>query len=204
MNKRGPKPPVEVNTDKLCLYGCGQTAKFQNRSGNLMCSRSANMCPSNILKNSLAIKEAHQDGRCIRAANLTKDQLANNKGKRYAEFGVPGKGQFKNALISERGHKCEMCGNAEWLGHKITLELEHTDGNRQNNTKDNLKLLCPNCHSVTPTWRGRNKNKGQKYVSDSEFKQALLESPNIRQALLKLGLTAKAGNYKRAYELLRV
>ena len=44
--------------------------------------------------------------------------------------------------------KCEVCGNTEWLGKKLPLELHHIDGNHFNNTLDNLQILCPNCHSV--------------------------------------------------------
>jgi hypothetical protein len=62
---------------------------------------------------------------------------------------------IKKRLIKERGHKCETCRNTEWLSEPITLELEHCDGNNRNNAKDNLKLLCPNCHSQTKTWRRR-------------------------------------------------
>jgi len=57
-------------------------------------------------------------------------------------------------------YKCgnESCGISDWKGKPITLELEHIDGNKYNNRLENLKLLCPNCHSQTKTWRGR-KNK---------------------------------------------
>jgi hypothetical protein len=52
--------------------------------------------------------------------------------------------------------KCERCGLDSWLGEKITIELEHVDGDNKNNTIENLMFLCPNCHSYTDTWRGRN------------------------------------------------
>lgn len=64
---------------------------------------------------------------------------------------------LKIRLVSERGHMCEVCGNSWWLEEKIPLELHHVDGNRVNNLPDNLQLLCPNCHAMTDTWRGRNK-----------------------------------------------
>lgn len=67
--------------------------------------------------------------------------------------------QIKKHLIVERDHKCEMCNLATWLNQPITLELEHSDGDKYNNDRANLKLLCPNCHSQTKTWRGR-KNIG--------------------------------------------
>lgn len=110
-------------------------------------------------------------------------------------------GTIKNLLIRERGHVCECCGLNVWLGAPITIELEHVDGNGLHNNRENLKLLCPNCHSQTDTWKGKNKNFSRKKVSDQEFTEALRKSRTIRQALLTLGLTAKGANYKRAYDL---
>ena len=61
-------------------------------------------------------------------------------------------------LLAEgiKEHKCECCGNSEWLGRKIVLELHHIDGNRNNNSLDNLILLCPNCHSMTDNFKSKN------------------------------------------------
>lgn len=55
---------------------------------------------------------------------------------------------------------CYSCGIEIWLGKPISLELEHIDGDRMNNSRDNLTLLCPNCHAQTDTYRGRNINAG--------------------------------------------
>jgi hypothetical protein len=54
-------------------------------------------------------------------------------------------------------HKCNNCELTDWLGNPIPLELEHIDGNSSNNKLENLELLCPNCHSLTDTYRGKNK-----------------------------------------------
>jgi hypothetical protein len=51
---------------------------------------------------------------------------------------------------------CDDCKLAEWRGGPIPLELDHKDGDRSNNELGNLRLLCPNCHALTPTYRGRN------------------------------------------------
>lgn len=67
---------------------------------------------------------------------------------------------------------------------------------------DNLVLLCPNCHSYTDNWRGKNINTGKAKIEEQDYVDALRNSPNIRQALLKLGLTAKGANYIRARELI--
>ena len=56
-------------------------------------------------------------------------------------------------------HKCENCGLTEWLGQPIPLELHHKDGNPHNNVLENYVLLCPNCHAMTDSYRGKNSKK---------------------------------------------
>lgn len=56
-------------------------------------------------------------------------------------------------------HKCYSCSLTEWQGQKIPIELEHKDGNPCNNELTNLTLLCPNCHALTSTYRGKNKKR---------------------------------------------
>ena len=67
-------------------------------------------------------------------------------------------------LIEEgvKEHKCEGCGLTEWRGQKISLELEHKNGNNLDHRIENLEVLCPNCHSQTPTYRGKNKGVSQR------------------------------------------
>lgn len=52
---------------------------------------------------------------------------------------------------------CECCGLSEWLNKKISLHLDHIDGDNTNNLLSNLRWLCPNCHSQTETYCGKNK-----------------------------------------------
>ena len=60
---------------------------------------------------------------------------------------------IKKYLIITKGHKCELCELTKWCNIKIPLEVHHTDGNYKNNNIDNLQLICPNCHSLTPNYR---------------------------------------------------
>ena len=56
--------------------------------------------------------------------------------------------------------KCESCGIEDtWNGKDIVLELDHINGDRKDNSLENLRILCPNCHSQTKTFRGRNHKK---------------------------------------------
>ena len=102
-------------------------------------------------------------------------------------------------LITLRGQKCECCGITEWLGNPIKLEVHHLDGDRFNNELENLELLCPNCHAYTETYCRKTTTI---VVEDEVLAQALKDSPNIRQALIKVGMTPKGGNYTRARELI--
>ena len=54
-------------------------------------------------------------------------------------------------------YQCNCCLLKEWQGKPIPLELHHKDGNNKNNNLSNLELLCPNCHSQTENFRGKNK-----------------------------------------------
>lgn len=75
---------------------------------------------------------------------------------------VPGD-RLKRALISVgRREVCEDCGiPSTWRGLPLPLEVDHLDGDWRNNLPANLRLLCPNCHSATDTYRGRNKRSGR-------------------------------------------
>ena len=107
------------------------------------------------------------------------------------------------ALTALRGWRCENCGLTEWQGQKVPHEVHHIDGDELNSVLENLQVLCPNCHALTNNYKGKNQKKqdGLK-VSEEALVEALREAPNIRQALLRVGLTAKGANYTRANELI--
>jgi len=91
------------------------------------------------------------------------DKWKNNK-----VSGLKGEYQISNHiktyLFNKYKNKCAKCGWGETnqYTNKIPLEVEHIDGNYKNNLEENLILLCPNCHSLTATYKGANLNKGRK------------------------------------------
>ena len=68
---------------------------------------------------------------------------------------------LRKALVRKYGHICMGCELTDWMEQPIILELDHVDGNYENNSIKNLRLICPNCHSQTMTYKNRNKGKGR-------------------------------------------
>lgn len=83
-------------------------------------------------------------------------------------------------LVAE-GYKeycCEICGITDWMGKPISLQLDHLDGNHNNNALENLRVVCPNCHSQTETYAGKNIDRSQS--------KRIQRVKNIRQKTLRL------------------
>lgn len=116
----------------------------------------------------------------IQEYNLDTTQLDINRSKLFSECAISTHNKIKmpledifngknpkyqsskllKRLIKEgyKEQKCEICGVNEWLNKPLTLQLHHKDGNKENYSLDNLQILCPNCHSQTDTYAGRNNN----------------------------------------------
>jgi Zn finger protein HypA/HybF involved in hydrogenase expression len=83
------------------------------------------------------------------------------------QYGKILKGEtLKNNLLKYKKmeYRCAECGNnGVWRDKEIKLEVDHIDGDNKNNTIENLRFLCPNCHSQTPTFRGRGRQWTKPY-----------------------------------------
>lgn len=68
--------------------------------------------------------------------------------------------KLKNRLLKEgiKNNKCEICDqNGIWKNKPLNCELDHIDGNDSNHKLENLRMICPNCHSQTETFRSKNR-----------------------------------------------
>lgn len=145
---------------------------------------------------------SHFTGQAWNKGNFDYDRFQNGNAIKSANM--------VDAIVALRGHKCENCGLETWLEQPITLEVHHKDGEHLNNELDNLQLLCPNCHSYTENWRGKNiqitqekkEVKKKEPVSDEVLVESLRTHTSVRQALIAVGLTGAGGNYDRAYNLI--
>jgi 5-methylcytosine-specific restriction endonuclease McrA len=173
--------------------------KFCSRS----CANSKEQTPEIRKKKSDALK-----GKPVNRINIEKwkENIKQYWLEKYLNtpFDQLGMENRRRRVFEEQRMSCARCGISEWLNSPLTLELDHKDGNSENNVRENLEGLCPNCHSLTDTWRGRNKPavNGKITISDEELLEHLTNTDNIRQGLLSAGLAAKGGNYNRAKRLL--
>lgn len=105
---------------------------------------------------------------------------------------------IRNKLIPQ---ECSICKNdGLWLDKKLILQLDHIDGNRYNNELNNLRFLCPNCHSQQLT---SNRKKPSLRLDLESVKTILPECESKRQVLLKLGKAEANANYAALDKLFR-
>ena len=97
---------------------------------------------------------------------------------------------IKNGILP---YKCAMCGTKEWNGKTLSLELDHINGINNDNRLENLRFLCPNCHSQTTTYGSRNQQKNESKYEITEDLRQLVESTyekekNIKRVSSVLGI----------------
>ena len=98
----------------------------------------------------LAVKEGRINPHHSRQ-RLSLEKLLSDRGK---ADGYHIKARLLQAGVLE--NKCNECGISEWNGKDLVLHLDHINGNSRDHRLENLRLLCPNCHSQTDTYCGRN------------------------------------------------
>jgi len=192
----------------LCDYGCGHDANFILKNGKNCCSKRPSGCLTMKKINSEKTKLAHNEGRHGYTYN-PKSNWAKGKQLTPDESIFTENSHYSNELVKQRilnnnllEYKCVKCNLDSWLGETIVLDLDHINGDNKDNKLTNLRFLCPNCHSQTDTYKGRNKNTGKVKVTDIELLTEYKKHANIRQTLLALGLAAKGGNYERLKKLI--
>lgn len=171
--ERNGLSPSKYIKKKFCSKGCASSYNSRNQKiknigfldfdlelkSEISDFRCLN-CQSQILhRNKFCSNKCHRDFQY-------KDYIA--KWQRHEVTGIKGKnGQLSNYvrryIFEKFQSKCSKCGWSETnpYTNTVPLEIEHIDGNWENSYEENLDLLCPNCHSLTSTYRGANRGHGR-------------------------------------------
>lgn len=190
-----------------CKYGCGKIGQFEI-AGGLSCSKYSNQCDAIKAKNSRGLILAHKNGLKNNSFSFSDDDRVKSTINRINNlkkqpFEVWGYKLTRTVVLDEQEGVCAICNNGTtWNNLPLVFELDHIDGDNGNNSRENVRMICPNCHSQTNTFRGRNINSGQKKVTDLDLLQALEKNKSISGALKSVGLAPKGGNYDRVRRLL--
>lgn len=164
LKKKAEQRIEEYELNPVKCIVCESIIPYKYKTVQKFCSSSCSAVYNNsnrkkLTKCSFCQKETHNKKFCNKDCeiNFRKDRTEQriNEG-----FKVKDK-TFKSYLINKKGHRCEMCGFSEWGGKPILLILDHIDGNSQNIALDNLRLICSNCDTLTPTYKGRNRGNGR-------------------------------------------
>lgn len=119
----------------------------------------------------------------------------------FIENSLAKRSAVKSALLAEgRGKNCELCEIKEWNDKPLTLHLDHINGIRNDNRRENLRFLCPNCHSQTETYC-RTVTGAKNALTDRELIDALKSSTSISSALDKLNRAGGRKIYARCIRL---
>jgi hypothetical protein len=166
------KYQMEYHSNPNLCKQCLSPISYEKRNTNKFCSSSCSATYSNSRRRLRPVRNClccgkELTGRKVMKYCNTKCQKTHHREKTKKEWydkGIlPGWRYIRTILFEDRGKQCEVCGITEWNGIPISFEVDHIDGVHSNNTPNNLRIICPNCHSQTDTYKAKNVGNGRHY-----------------------------------------
>lgn len=184
------------------MKNCPKCFKPHEKLG-IYCSRScANsriFSDLSIKKKSIATKKYNDSLdsdtklRLIEKSVTTKKINKKNK-IQFADFNELSLNEKRERILYEQNHRCSECNIVQsWNSKPLRFHLDHISGNRKDESRSNLRMLCPNCHSQTDTYGGKNGGK----ITNKQIEEAILNSENNYEVCGKLGLNPSSHTYSR-------
>ena len=130
------------------------------------------------------MKQCNKCGKQIRADNKSGfcqkcliEHRREEKVRNWLETGDTGftvdttiRGAIRDYILQSQNNQCAICGmNNIWNGAELNFVLDHIDGDASNSSRENLRLVCPNCDSQLDTYKSKNKNGARSYYRYHKF-----------------------------------
>ena len=127
------------------------------------CLRQLGLCETGSASRTILKRRIQELNINIDHFNKCVNNIPNSQAKPLSAYLIKGsyvsKQNLKRRLLKEKiiPYKCSICGNnGIWNNKKLSLQLDHINGDNTDNRIENLRFICPNCHSQTDTYAGKN------------------------------------------------
>lgn len=148
---------TKTNNPKFCSRSCGVSYNNKIKPKRTKKMKTCTFCKK-LFNSPNSDNQKYCNKKCL---DDHRDYIIKTKG---FGSGHHHNNTIRRYLIKTLGNNCMICGiNADnWNGKPFTLIVDHIDGKSNNNTLDNLRIVCPICDSQLPTYKGRNKGNSSR------------------------------------------
>jgi hypothetical protein len=200
--KCGKEHDGSYGCGKYCSSGCAHSHVFSPQSRELKADRLRKFLESHPeakenmvsrMRDPVVRAKALAQSRKIRKSKYEEELI-------LGDFDTLSLSQQRLRILQEQKGICAICKCPRiWNDKPLSFQLDHISGYRSDNSRTNLRLICPNCYSQTPTFGSKNRKRD---VSDDDFLIALLSTDSTNEAICLVGLNPSKSNYLRAHKLL--
>jgi Zn finger protein HypA/HybF involved in hydrogenase expression len=155
---------------RFCSSSCARARVHSKETKDKISKKCSEIWNDDNYRNRM-IEKAKKNGTCgwsEKARRKGTEQSVKNRFNKNLSLLKEGKYELlsekfrRKIVLEEASYKCESCNNSHWLGKPLWLEIHHIDDDGKNNKRENLMVLCPNCHSALDSnyrFRGRKHRK---------------------------------------------